>query len=140
MNTPLDVALFVVKAWLGRWYTWGGDDPSGVDCSGLMVAALKAAGVLPRGGDWNANTLMGMFPEAIPSVGCLVFWPSRDDPEVAGHVEMIVGLGRDSAWTIGASGGGRSVRTIDDAIERNAFVKVRPMRSGHIAIRNPFAP
>ena len=45
--------LFVDVLWnyLGTWYSWGGDDPEGFDCSGLVVEGLKSVGMIPRGGD-----------------------------------------------------------------------------------------
>lgn len=137
MSTPLEVCLFVVKSFIGKWYLWGGDDPAGFDCSGLMVEGLKAAGVLSRGGDWTADQLMKQcgFPESMPEIGCLVFWGTSNK---ATHVEMIVGVSSTGAWTIGASGGGSTTRTIDDAREQNAYIKVRPMRPGHISIRSPW--
>ena len=50
--------------------------------------------------------------------GCLVFY---GDPIT--HVEFCI----DDTFSIGASGGGRDCTTIEDAIRKNAFVKLRPI-------------
>ena len=138
MNTPLDVCLWTVKQFHGRWYRWGGDSPAGFDCSGLCIEGLKAAGVLERKFDTTADGLMkdqGWNPPDELHPGCLVFWGSNGK---ATHVEMVVGVSNTQSWTIGASGGGSGVRTVDDAIRLSAWVKVRPTRDGYIAIRDPF--
>ena len=107
-------------------YIWGGDDPSAFDCSGFIIEVLKSVGVLPREGDWTANTLaigMGWKPVDSPKPGDLVFWKSTHGKIV--HVEMCI----DYGLSIGASGGGSKTLTIADAIKHNAFVKIRPINS-----------
>lgn len=141
-----DFAVWYVGTWLGRWYTWGGDDPSGFDCSGLIVEVMKATGLLPRKVDYTAEGLRGLCVERGWCVGdedlqpgCLVFWlAERDGREVAVHVEM-VSLHRDIC--IGASDGGSKTRTLEDAIKHNAFIKARPWRSreGKRIFADPFS-
>lgn len=140
MNTPLEICLYVVKSYLGRPYTWGGENPlEGFDCSGLCIEGLKAAGLVPRDGwDTTADGLMkdcGWNTASTLQPGCLVFWGAGGK---ATHVEMVIANSTDRTWTIGASGGGRATRTLDDAIRMNAYIKVRPTRPGYIAIRDPF--
>jgi len=109
----------------GTFYTWGGDDPSSFDCSGLAVELCKSVGLLPRGGDWTADGLMRKFYKFVvqkPYAGCLVF--NRNAAGVAIHVEICI----NHLQTIGASGGGSHVKTREDAIKYNAFVKKRPIR------------
>lgn len=129
----LDVAW---RNW-GKFYTWGGDDPSAFDCSGLVIECLKSVGVLSRGGDWTAAQLWKMFSEnqvVIPDSGDLVFWENSNHKVV--HVEIV--LNRE--LSLGASGGGSFVRTVDDAIKYNAFVKIRPItsRTGVRGYVNPY--
>ena len=113
----------VALSHLGTFYTWGGDDPSGFDCSGLAVECLKSVGSIARGTDYTAQGLYTLFPEVEKSEpGHLVFWKLG---EQVVHVEICIGNG----LAIGASGGGRSVVDRKSAIEANAFVKVRPMAS-----------
>lgn len=123
-----EVALLIAERHLGTFYTWGGDDPSSFDCSGLMIEALKSSGVFPRKGDDTADGLRGRY-EAVPSgerkAGDLVFWLNASGK--AFHVGMV--WGDPAEWYIGAEGGGSSTKTIEDAIARNAFVKLRPIAS-----------
>ena len=121
------IALKVAWSFLGKPYIWGGDDPMrGFDCSGFVIEVLKSVGVLPRKGDWTAHDLWmkfgnGKLQRAIP--GDLVFWQNRLGHVI--HVELCVSDG----LSIGAAGGGSAILTIRDAIEKNAFIKVRPYNS-----------
>jgi cell wall-associated NlpC family hydrolase len=133
--------IFIKIAWefLGRPYRWGGDDPmAGFDCSGLVVECLKSVGRLPWIGDWTAQGLRARFTDREvpgPCRGCLVFWVNEDGRAV--HVEICL----NDALAIGASGGGRVTRTGQDAIEQNAYIKVRPIasRGGEKVFLDPFA-
>jgi cell wall-associated NlpC family hydrolase len=131
------IVLDVARRNWGKFYTWGGDDPSSFDCSGLVIECLKSVGVLARGGDWTAAQLWKMFSEnqvVIPDSGDLVFWENSNHKVV--HVEIV--LNRE--LSLGASGGGSFVRTVDDAIKYNAFVKIRPItsRAGVRGYVNPY--
>lgn len=114
-------------AWhyVGTPYIWGGDDATGFDCSGLVIEILKSLGILPRKGDWTANGLLERFEDKTvshPYEGCLVFYGKNN---YATHVEYCI----DNDYCIGASGGNKSTTNIERAIEQNAFVKVRPIKS-----------
>jgi cell wall-associated NlpC family hydrolase len=129
--TQLELALKVAWTYVGKFYKWGGDDPSGFDCSGLCIEILKSAGLLPRKFDTTAHGLSNKFNEVTkPVAGCLIFWGS---PRIT-HVEFCI----DENHTIGASGGGSKTITEADAIRHNAYVKVRPIREGYSKIVNPF--
>ena len=105
-------------------YYWGGDDPmQGFDCSGTVVEGLKGVGILPKVGDWAARNLAKMFPEVYaPKKGCLVFFGAPDDIT---HV----GICLDSKLMIEAGGGGRDTKDLETAIQRNAFIRMRPIKS-----------
>jgi cell wall-associated NlpC family hydrolase len=134
------MAIDVAKSHLGTWYRWGGDDPSGFDCSGFVIEVLKSVGKLPRTGDWTAHNLAikagwPMVEEPLP--GDLVFWHSSADKHQIVHVEMMIN--RDLA--IGASGGGSRTVNSEIAITQNAFIKIRPIisRSNIWGYKDPFS-
>jgi hypothetical protein len=123
--TERELALDYAWRYVGTFYSWGGDDPSGFDCSGFVVEILKSVGLLPRKGDWTAHGLFELFQNRAvdtPIEGCLVFWHS--DNKII-HVEMCV----DTERSLGASGGGSGTVTREDAIKHNAFIKMRPYKS-----------
>lgn len=121
----------------GRFYSWGGDDPSGFDCSGFVIEVFKSVGILPRGGDWTAAALWEMWKDKqveIPNPGDLIFWENSRRHVV--HVEIVI----NRELGIGASGGGSFVRSLEEAIQHNAFIKIRPIktRAGVRGYINPF--
>jgi cell wall-associated NlpC family hydrolase len=139
-TSRIELALDIAREHLGRPYLWGGDDPmAGFDCSGFTLEVLWSVGAY-LGGDTTADGLMryGFLEVEVENVspGCLLFWGD----ERATHVEMVYAVTTDGrVFTIGASGGGSRTQSTADAIAQNAYIKVRPMRSGAIAARDPFA-
>ena len=97
---------------------------AGFDCSGFVIEILQSVGILARNFDTTAQGLYDMFPKVLtPSEGCLAFW--RGSGQRVIHVEYCI----DSVHSIGASGGGSGTITVKEAIEQNAYIKVRPFRS-----------
>jgi len=139
---PRDIAFMVWMEMLGRPYIWGGDDPAGVDCSGLVILGLQAAGVLPRKGDWSAGSLSTIRPgiplSHPPQVGYLLFW-NRGNPPAIGHVEIVLATPGVKVITIGASGGGSATTSAAVAYAQNAFVKVHEAEPGWVRMIDPFA-
>lgn len=130
----LDIAKTVAWSHINTMYRWGGDDPSGFDCSGFVIEILKSVGLLPLNGDYTAQGLFNKFKgNTTDSIypGCLVFWGNKNRIT---HVEFCI----DDGVTIGASGGGSKTNTEQDAINQNAYVKVRPIRSGWVKVVDPF--
>jgi cell wall-associated NlpC family hydrolase len=133
------IAVDYAMQFVGKFYKWGGDDPSGFDCSGLIIEVLKAVGVLERKGDWRARDLHNKYDSVLPALvvaGDLVFWrAARGGPII--HVEMLI----NEKLAIGASGGGSATISTADAIRQNAFIKIRPVdsRPGLAGYRNPYS-
>lgn len=134
-----DLALAYLWEYIGTWYSWGGDDPEGFDCSGIVVEVLKGVGLMPRGSDMTADALRLAFPGTNnPVPGCLCLWQARGE-ERAVHVEMIYKTIDGVHYTVGASGGGSRTTSKEQAMKDNAFVKLRPARAGVWCYVNPFA-
>ncbi len=117
--------LQTALAYLGAPYVWGGDDPSGFDCSGFVLECLKSAGLVGEHEDYTADSLMRKFSShevSEPCEGALLF--TLDQHGNATHVVICL----DQYFQIGASGG--TSKTSDKAASwrDNAFVKIRPIR------------
>lgn len=131
----LELAIKVAWTFVGTFYRWGGDDPAGFDCSGLVMEILASVGKVPRYSDYAASNIyynLREFKVDKPEAGCLIFW-GKDIGHIT-HVEFCI----DNEHTIGASGGGSSTTSVEAAIKQNAYVKVRPIRKNYVAIVNPF--
>ncbi|RPI56414.1 MAG: hypothetical protein EHM49_00030 [Deltaproteobacteria bacterium] len=127
MEKKRKIAVAIAWKMWGLPYKWGGDDPiESFDCSGMVVEILKSVGALPRKGDWTAHSLWELFKDRLvehPYEGCLVFWENGSGKVI--HVELCL----DNELSIGASGGGSSTLTEQNASDQNAYIKVRPFRS-----------
>ena len=121
-------AVLYLEKWIGHFYLWAGDDPSGFDCSGLIVEVLQSVGLLKHKSDYSADMLYLKYKDRMRArgyKGCLIFW-LNDAQTKAIHIEMMI----DDYHTIGASGGGSKTKTIADAIRDNAFVKMSHSDTG----------
>lgn len=86
---PVDVAML----FLGAPYLWGGNSRAGIDCSGLVQAALLACGVFcPGDSDLQRAIGSALAPEEPLGRGDLICWK--------GHIAIAV----DNARIIHASG------------------------------------
>jgi cell wall-associated NlpC family hydrolase len=114
-------------SFFGVHYKWGGANPlSGMDCSGLVIELMKAAGVIKnQKDDYTAQGLHDLFFKktgyAAPSFGALAFY--------GGNIKKIshVGFCLDAKTMIEAGGGGSAVVDRTSAEEKNAFVRLRPI-------------
>lgn len=134
--TKRDLFLLVLFEQMGTLYRWGGDDPTGFDCSGLVNEGAMAVGLLGRKED---RTAAGWYehskPIALtPEVGDLLFWKTPDGKVY--HVEAVYTKLEDGTLiTIGASGGDSRTTSDVEAVTQNAYVKLRPAREGFTARR-----
>jgi len=137
--TRREIALRLWERELGKPYNWGGQNPlEGFDCSGLVIEGLKAVGVLPKKGDWTARGLRDRFKGKeiqSPTPGCLLFWNRGSQ---IGHVEIVWQVVDGGRLTIGASGGGSKTHTEQDAIDQDAYIKVRPATPNWVVAVDPF--
>lgn len=122
-------------AFVGTPYVWGGAGAAGIDCSGLAIELLQAAGVLLPGFDDTAQGLLKRFPlePLAPSLGALLFFGKSQ--AAVSHVG--IALNRESY--LEAGGGGSKTTTPAAAARDNAYVRVRPVtwRRDLVAIRMP---
>jgi peptidoglycan DL-endopeptidase CwlO len=82
-------AIAFAKAQLGKPYVWGATGPNSYDCSGLVQAAWRAAGVdLPRT-TWDQVKVGTRVPVADLEPGDLIFYYSD-----ISHVAMYIGNGQ----------------------------------------------
>jgi D-gamma-glutamyl-meso-diaminopimelic acid endopeptidase CwlS len=130
-----EIALSYAQKFEGTWYTWGGDDPAGFDCSGLVCEFLQASGKLDRKADMTAAQLYQLYtPVSKPYRGCLVFY--ENDKKEISHVEIML----NERLSLGAMGGGANIKTLEAAIAANAFIKIRNIysRQGIAGYSDPF--
>lgn len=105
----------VAEGFLGAPYLWGGKESLGLDCSGLLQMALRAAGLeVPRDADQQEAALKDIWPDvtgiADRERGDVVFWP--------GHV----GIMTDSEHLLHANAGFMEV-TLEPFVEAEARIR-----------------
>ena len=118
MNLLIQYAM----SFVGVSYRWGGENPNGMDCSGLVQEILRAAGIDPPG-DQTAQALYDHFVSKSShnafAAGAIAFY-GQSIIKIS-HVAFMI----DPYRIIEAGGGGSKTRTKEDADLQNAFVRVR---------------
>jgi cell wall-associated NlpC family hydrolase len=91
-GTAADTAVQAAMAMLGTPYVWGGEDPTGFDCSGLVQWAYAHAGIaLPRTAQLQYDAGPRRKPSAQLQPGDLLFFGAG--PKAIHHVGIFVGDG-----------------------------------------------
>jgi len=111
----------IAESFLGKWYIYGGDDPDGFDCSGMVIEGLKSVGEIKLHEDASADDLWKKYQArqiSQPEAGDLAFWFTE---ERATHVAVCI----SPFFCITADGGGSATLTLEDARKQNAFIKIR---------------
>lgn len=86
-DTPLPDPVAVAESLLHSPYLWGGNSRAGIDCSGLIQIAHRAAGrEVPGDSDLQQAIGRALDPGEEARRGDLIFW--------RGHVAMVTGPGR----------------------------------------------
>lgn len=124
--------VHVIEGYRGTPYLWGGDDPLGLDCSGLINEGAPLVGLL---GAKEDRTAEGWYQHSTPVVdpktalpGDLLFWKTGGKVT---HVEVFYAFVEGSPRSIGASGGGSATTTVAAAQAADAFVKDHEPRPGY---------
>jgi cell wall-associated NlpC family hydrolase len=122
MNEKIQSAINYAWSFLGTPYRWGGENPmEGYDCSGFVQEILRSVDLDPRG-DQTAQTLYNTMKGRkgdILEPGSVVFYGKWDQIT---HVAFAI----NRSQIIEAGGGGRAVKSIEDAKRYGAFVRIRP--------------
>lgn len=134
MTTPFVVtteqALYdYMMGFVGIPYHYGGNVPAdgGVDCSGLALIYLQAAGKWPHGVDASAQ---GIFDQVSGAGGKRSLEPGFGDLAFfgAGWRQLVhVGLCLNHWLMLEAGGGDATTSTPAAAAARDAIVRIRPL-------------
>jgi murein DD-endopeptidase len=110
---------------VGCPYIWGGANPwTGLDCSGFVIWIYQVFGLLPSG-DWTAA---GLYARFNPEGHCLPDDLRAGDLVLYGadthHITHVM-LALEGELVVGASGGGHTTTTFEEARRLGAQVKVK---------------
>jgi cell wall-associated NlpC family hydrolase len=121
----IESMLVYSMLFVGIPYKYGGNNPlEGFDCSGFVCESLRSIGEIS--GDYSAQGLFDFLKSkgyrSGLSRGSVLFF-GKSQHEIT-HVAIAI----SDTLMIEAGGGDRTTLTIEDAIKRNAFVRIRKIR------------
>lgn len=135
----MELLIQYALQFVGTPYRWGGKTPAGLDCSGLIQEILSSVG-LDVPGDQTAQAYYYIFSKSgvmcQAKTGALVFY-GRGEHDIT-HIAMLL----DSSRTIEAGGGDQTVINDLEALQKRAYVRIRPIshRSDVVAVIMPPYP
>jgi len=121
-----------VSHFVGTFYTWGGDDPSSFDCSGLVVEALKSVGLISRHDDRTADDEVRGHckDEQHPRQTIVVIREgeenSRHRPQASADPLDFARIACEHRKSYPATDAGRHQRYLDDAARREGGIAPSP--------------
>ncbi|MGW2397612.1 C40 family peptidase [Kitasatospora sp. NPDC001664] len=90
-SSSVEAAIAYATAQLGKPYVWGGNGPSGYDCSGLVQQAYRRAGIsLPRVADDQYAATTPIDAGQLRR-GDLLFWSNSSRASGIHHVAVYLG-------------------------------------------------
>lgn len=115
---------------IGTPYGWGKDGGGQYDCSGFVQELLKFDGIDPRGDQTSQN----LFDKLRLNYPTYIVNPTKHLQRKSvlffgqsiGNIRH-VSMAYDNMRMIEAGGGNRTTRTIQDAINHSAMVRMRPI-------------
>lgn len=118
--TPRERFVEFIKQEIGRPYRWGGNGPDAYDCSGLVCAALRYAGV--HIGDHSAQDLYAMMYDRqmakYTREGQIMYYGNP-----VTHVMVGIRYWGDGYGVLaGARGGNSRTISVGDAVRDRAYV------------------
>jgi cell wall-associated NlpC family hydrolase len=120
MKTLIDYA----KSFIGKPYIWGGEGPTGFDCSGLVQEILRSVGEDPKG-DQTAQAIHDYFlingavtSKCLP--GALCFY-GKSNLSIT-HIAFAI----DYYRIVEAGGGDSTCTSEQSANKKSAMVRMRP--------------
>lgn len=112
---------------VGKPYVYNTDGPNTFDCGGFTQELLKSVGELPFKGDFNSQSQFDILHTTARAdawgLGSIAFF-GKSVTEIT-HVAFCL----DNHRMIEAAGGDSTTLTIDDALKRRAFVRIRLIKS-----------
>ncbi|MFZ8934318.1 MAG: C40 family peptidase [Bacteriovoracaceae bacterium] len=127
--------LSYAMSMLGVPYLWAGNSRlRGVDCSGFVCECLRSIGIIGHE-DYSAQMLYSFiktkpFRSKLKRGSVLFFGATRNK---ISHV----GIALNSELMIESGGGDNTTRKFFDAVNSNAMVRIRPIRSDLVACIYP---
>lgn len=123
----MEAVISYLLLFVGTPYIWGGNNPlKGFDCSGLICEGLRSIGAIKA--DLGSQELFNHFKGKVGvrsqlARGSLLFFGASQNQ--ISHIAMAL----DDKIMIEAGGGDRTCLTINDALIKNAFVRIRPINN-----------